>query len=461
MEAAETWSLAQIRRTGVLTPKLLHRYAKSGKDPKDVVKAVALRDRMLDLASGTNDDLPRLARLRVSKEVLYMSGLGHILQDTTIWWKSGSLADVKFAQALRQKWQAQLRGKPLVHDKCTLSCPSLKGFKADFFYADVLEMRIWLLSMDSPQVPFQMAGRIALVLALHGFKVPGHLRGLLPGDLLELFEEKSALAVLRRGMEKLENSNMEGRLALNWSTPSGSNQTAVVKSSAEELASILAPAQYEQAEASIAALELGLGVSGSSTSLKPFDAIEKLGLAKAAGKDVDLLLAAKAENFRDLSVQGSYASVASALRCWHRFATLFLGYPEASTLPPKEAEHVVKFLAIFRKAKTAENYIGAIKWAGIRTQLPITWRDATLAQGLAGAKRRSITMIGEAAQQAFFLTHEIMVQLAQMLLQMEVPPGMAVLAVIAWQFLLRVQGEGVPLLRGLPSSCNGLPNSMP
>jgi hypothetical protein len=262
-------------------------------------------------------------------------------------------------------------------------------------------------------------------------------------------------------MEKLENSNMEGRLALNWSTPSGSNQTAVVKSSAEELASILAPAQYEQAEASIAALELGLGVSGSSTSLKPFDDIEKLGLAKAAGKDVDLLLAAKAENFRDLSVQGSYASVASALRCWHRFATLFLGYPEASTLPPKEAEHVVKFLAIFRKAKTAENYIGAIKWAGIRTQLPITWRDATLAQGLAGAKRRSITMIGEAAQQAFFLTHEIMVQLAQMLLQMEVPPGMAVLAVIAWQFLLRVQGEGVPLLRGLPSSCNGLPNSMP
>ena len=82
-------------------------------------------------------------------------------------------------------------------------------------------------------------------------------------------------------------------------------------------------------------------------------------------------------------------------------------------LPPKEAEHVVKFLAMFRKAKTAENYIGAIKWAGFRTQLPITWRDATLAHCLAGAKRRSITMIGEAAQQAFFLTHEIMVQLAQ------------------------------------------------
>ena len=74
---------------------------------------------------------------------------------------------------------------------------------------------------------------------------------------------------------------------------------------------------------------------------------------------------------------------------------------------------MVKFLAICRKAKTAENYIGCIKWAGIRTQLPITGRDATLAQGLAGAKRRSIAMIGEAAQQAFFLTHEIMVQLAQ------------------------------------------------
>jgi hypothetical protein len=68
-------------------------------------------------------------------------------------------------------------------------------------------------------------------------------------------------------------------------------------------------------------------------------------------------------------------------------------------------------------------------------------------------------MIGEAAQQAFFLTHEIMVQLVQMLLRMEVPPGMAVLAVIAWQFLLRVQSEGVPLLRGLPSSCNGLPTA--
>jgi hypothetical protein len=316
-------------------------------------------------------------------------------------------------------------------------------------------MREWVLSIDSPPVPYQMAEKIALVLALHGFKVPGHLRGLQPDDLVELFEAKLTLAVLRRGMEKLDDSHMEGKLALG--SQASSNQATLVKSSAEALASILAPEQYKQAETSIAVLEEDFGVSGLSTSLRPFEAIEKLGLAKAAGKDVDLLLSAKAENFRDLSVQGSYASVASALRCWHRFATLFLGYSEDSTLPPREAEHVVKFLAVFRKAKTAENYIGAIKWACIRTKLPITWRDATVAQGLAGAKRRTITMIGEAAQQRFFLTHVIMVQLIQMLLRMEVPPGMAVLAVIAWQFLLRVQSEGIPLVRGSPAACHGLP----
>ena len=113
-----------------------------------------------------------------------------------------------------------------------------------------------------------------------------------------------------------------------------------------------------------------------------------------AGMDAKAVPDMKVEHLKNLSVQGSFQSVASALRCWYKFATGILSYPEGSTLPPKLPEHVTQFISVFRKAKTAENYAGSVRWACVRLGLNTDWRDAGVAQTLAGAKKRTISLLG-------------------------------------------------------------------
>lgn len=83
------WSLSQLRRAGVLQPHVVYEITSSMRQPTELVKALALRDRvMLDLATGTLEDLTlalhSISKLNMTKEILYVSGSGHILQDMSI-----------------------------------------------------------------------------------------------------------------------------------------------------------------------------------------------------------------------------------------------------------------------------------------------------------------------------------------------------------------------------------------
>ena len=288
-----------------------------------------------------------------------------------------------------------------------------------------------------------------MALALHGFRRPCHLVGLQPADLESLFESPVSLATVRRGVHQLEAVHLSTVIVTECSLP-------VRAKSSLSVADQMAPGAFETAEASIIAMEAALNVPTMSLSMRPREAVENLVLAQSAGMDPKLLLDIKADHLRNMSVQGSYRSVASALRCWHRFATGILSYTEEATLPPKSSEHAVLFVTIFRKAKTAENYLGSVRWACVRLGLKTDWRDASVMQALARAKKRTISILGDAQRQNFLLTTSSMVQLVQMLVQLDVPRGMLVLAVLAWQFLLRVQSAGVMMCAGDTSCAHGL-----
>ena len=144
---AAGWSVSQIRRAGILQPNVVYDVLQSSAFPAEVVKAIALRGRvMLDLATGTPDDLPRalraMARLEITKEVLYTSGIGHVLQDATIWSRGANPQKNRlFAAALRQKWQTSVKCAPLIPSVSMKRMPSMRGFQADVFCSDVVEMK--------------------------------------------------------------------------------------------------------------------------------------------------------------------------------------------------------------------------------------------------------------------------------------------------------------------------------
>ena len=100
------WSLSQLRAAGVFLTKVVARTVDQVANPDALCMAMALRDRFL-LAVFENDQprmhaiLKSLSRAKIDREILNVTGLGHMLNDRSIWKMSGSY-DCQLACALRQ-----------------------------------------------------------------------------------------------------------------------------------------------------------------------------------------------------------------------------------------------------------------------------------------------------------------------------------------------------------------------
>ena len=178
------WTSSQLRHAGILAPVTVKQLLPYFQRPSDFIKAFALRDRvMTDLASGSGAELAStlksVARLSVSRDILAKTGLGYLIKDDSIWIRAGNESR-KLAYAIRYKWSTQLKGAPLEIPELSL-IPSLKGFKSSVFQSDVIEMKAWLSSVDSASPDEQLVNQSAVLLVLHGFRCPKHMRGLAPG----------------------------------------------------------------------------------------------------------------------------------------------------------------------------------------------------------------------------------------------------------------------------------------
>ena len=75
------WTSSQLRHAGILAPVTVKQFLLYFQRPSDLIKAFALRDRvMTDLASGSGAELAStlksVARLSVSRDILAKTGLG-------------------------------------------------------------------------------------------------------------------------------------------------------------------------------------------------------------------------------------------------------------------------------------------------------------------------------------------------------------------------------------------------
>ena len=161
--------------------------------------------------------------------------------------------------------------------------------------------------------------------------------------------------------------------------------------------------------------------------------------------DAIQILQRKAEKLKQSSRKDKQ-SLASGLRAWRAFAVSVLGYLADESLPPVCSQHVILFLALFRNAATASNYVGCVVWACKCWGLGLQWHDDEVKLAIQGLKKQQQSMQGVPSS-PLLLDHATVARLISLCAELEQFAEAADLFLMAWQFLLRVKAEGVP--------CNG------
>ena len=149
-------------------------------------------------------------------------------------------------------------------------------------------------------------------------------------------------------------------------------------------------------------------------------------------------------------------STASGLKAWHRFAVYFLGYQQETSIPPWYGHHVIKFCYLFNNKGTASNYVGHIKWACNNKGLSVEWYDGQLRQFLQGVENvHDYYFMG--VNGANFLMTQHLVNLVVTFCREKQWWQTTMANLISWEFLLRVQSEGLQLWIGKESDKECLP----
>ena len=135
-----------------------------------------------------------------------------------------------------------------------------------------------------------------------------------------------------------------------------------------------------------------------------------------------------------------------------------LGYRPEATLPPLKQLDVMRFLTIFKTPQTGSNYVGYVKWTCTYLGLPTSWFGDELQMAIKGARkfalRCSVTSTGVRP-----LLDESLISRVVDLADARGLASWSCLALVAWEFLLRVQSEALDVQAGEPSDATALPAS--
>jgi len=198
----------------------------------------------------------------------------------------------------------------------------------------------------------------------------------------------------------------------------------------------------------IRGLELA-GVQDAGALSLPRSVVRAVGAAVRSGSWTLETLDHGVDVLRVSSQKRSLPSVIAGLRCWGAFAQEALRYPANADMPPASSQDVQRWLTIFRNARTASNYLGYLRWACRAFSLEKDWDDEALGVVVRGLRVRSFDLIGEAMPVKWRLTHVAVKQVVELADRVRgFRKGFSECAVIAWDFLLRVQSEAIGLQCG-------------
>lgn len=112
-------------------------------------------------------------------------------------------------------------------------------------------------------------------------------------------------------------------------------------------------------------------------------------------------------------------------------------------------------LCVFRNGRTAQNYVGYIRWACVHLNLSTEWFTESVRMVLKGATKLTLRETGGQVGARFRLTDQMISKMVRVSDQVG-PVGFSEAVVLAWEFLLRVQSEAVFLQKGDPRDATSL-----
>ena len=115
------------------------------------------------------------------------------------------------------------------------------------------------------------------------------------------------------------------------------------------------------------------------------------------------------------------------------------------------------FLALFQDAGTAPDYVGCIAWALKYGGLGLQWYDDEVKLAMQGLKKQQQQQTCGILSSSLLLDQTTISRLVAFCTELEQFVEASDLFVLAWQFLLRVQSEGVPLEVGSEAELRCLP----
>ncbi|CAE8640130.1 unnamed protein product [Polarella glacialis] len=390
------------------------------------------------------------ASLTASKTLLRSTGAGLLLGNALVWagltqpWQAKRLRTVAF-------WKRQCRSSEGSAEQGPVAQP-LGALKAPDFLAAVRDMERQMKTWCSNSLMADLASDLSLRVVLLGFVDWRHLEGVRP-EVARLWahtpqEEAALFSFVTKVNEVVYSARfavMQTEMCSRFAFRRNDNMIPV---NASEFASKLSQGQMVDIEAKTEGMFRELDVDFKDAGPSNVSRALASAVDQGKGAEVDKVLELRALGLMMSSQRRSMASVASGLRCWRYFASSVLGYHGEAMLPPTAPEHIIKFACIFRNSGTARNYIGYIKWACVASSLGIEWWDPSVQLLLKGLQKQqvahSITSTREWRMSQ--LLYEKLVHLADAMEMRE----WGDMAVLSWNFLLRVQSEAVPLEKGSP-----------
>ena len=411
--------------------------------------------------------LRRLSSLTPTPELLRATGIGHLVADRKLWGLAGTQA-ASMGQLLSMKWRKCLRqasSTAQASSTCSSTRQPFGGLRAVPFMEAVEDMKKQMSSAIHGHVDVNVMHKCAVALVLHGFRQLQQIDGISTDDLscLELVPaEKAMLKELIEVVQSKAKRRRQERIAVTrpaWlpgHAGCSTNEQCGPVHGAKDLAESLSALEVNKAHEAVEKQLEAWNAEGVGTRLTPSQATEKLAVSQEQGAPVLDILLMRAATLRVETKRASLPQVAAALRSWHAFAVAILELPATGTLPPRLGEHVEAYAATFKNAATAANYVSAMKWACVHLGLCTAWYTPGLQMTMKGAKQYQLRVSGGTKHAAKFLDDKTLAN-AVKLADLNGMSDFAVLMLVAWSFLLRVQSECLLMEAGHPDDEKDLP----
>ena len=184
--------------------------------------------------------------------------------------------------------------------------------------------------------------------------------------------------------------------------------------------------------------------------LPPAKQVARLGAAARQGHNVQGMLRETSALTMMECKKGSLHNVRSGVKSWIAFAKMVLHVEERYCLPPKSDEFVLWWLACFRCPGTAVNYEDYLGFYCKILQLDTSWRSERIRTYIKGLRKRKLKQ-GIIPKTVQVLIGQTDVEALVTYFDTAKLEALAILTLISWEGLLRVQSEGIPLQAGTAS----------